>query len=98
MRVNFNGRENIDFLHIYQIFTVDPLSKCRLTYAWKSQGITTDSGPFIEVYGYDKKGLYQAGPMIFRNPGMAARSRLNLTFRRVAGQQLCACDGSQASG
>ena len=64
LRVNFNGRENIDFLHIYQIFTVDPLSKCRLTYAWKSQGITTDRGPFIEVYGYDKKGLYQAGPMI----------------------------------
>ena len=64
LRVNFNGRENIDFQHVYQIFTVDPLSKYHLTYAWKSQGITTDKGPFIEVYGYDKKGLYQAGPMI----------------------------------
>ena len=64
LRVNFSGRENIAFHHVYQIFTAEPQTKYRLTYAWKSQGITTDQGPFIEVYGYDKKGLYEAGPMV----------------------------------
>ncbi len=64
LRVDFSGRENIDFYHLHQIFVADPETKYRLTYAWKSQGITTDQGPFIEVYGFDKEGLYRAGPMI----------------------------------
>jgi hypothetical protein len=64
LRVNFSGRENIAFYHFYQIITADPQAKYHLTYAWKSQGITTDQGPFIEIYGYDKEGLYKAGPMI----------------------------------
>jgi hypothetical protein len=64
LKVNFSGRENIAFHHVYQIITAEPQTRYRLTYAWKSQGITTDQGPFIEVYGYDKEGLYKAGPMI----------------------------------
>jgi hypothetical protein len=64
LRIEFKGRENLAFHHLYQIFTVDPREKYRLTYAWKSRGITTDQGPFMEVYGYDKEGLYRAGPMI----------------------------------
>jgi len=64
LRVNFSGRENIAFHHVYQIITAEPKTKYRLTYAWKSQGITTNQGPFIEVYGFDKEGLYKAGPMI----------------------------------
>jgi tetratricopeptide (TPR) repeat protein len=64
LRITFNGRENISFHHVYQIFTVDQLSKYRLTYAWKSRGISTDQGPFFEISGYDKSGLYKAGPMI----------------------------------
>jgi hypothetical protein len=64
LRVNFSGRENIAFHHVYQIFTAETQTKYRLTYAWKSQGITTDQGPFIEVYGYDKEGLYETGPMV----------------------------------
>jgi hypothetical protein len=64
LRVNFSGRENIAFHHVYQIITAEPQTKYRLTYAWKSQGITTNQGPFIEVYGFDKEGLYKAGPMI----------------------------------
>ena len=69
LRVNFSGRENISFQHVYQIFTTDPESKYRLTYAWKSQGITTDQGPFIEISGYDKEGLYLIGPMINGSQG-----------------------------
>ena len=69
LRITFNGRENISFHHVYQIFKVDPQSKYRLTYAWKSRGITTDQGPFIEIYGYDQNGLYLTGPMITGTQG-----------------------------
>jgi hypothetical protein len=43
---------------------VTALKRLRLSYAWKSQGITTDQGPFIEIVGYDQKGLSQSGPMM----------------------------------
>jgi hypothetical protein len=69
LRVSFSGRENISFQHFYQIFPADPETKYRLTYSWKSQGITTDQGPFIEVFGFDKEGLYKAGPMITGTQG-----------------------------
>jgi len=69
LRITFNGRENISFHHFYQIFKVDPQSKYRLTYAWKSRGLTTDQGPFIEIYGYDQDGLYLTGPMIIGTQG-----------------------------
>jgi hypothetical protein len=69
LRIHFSGRENIAFHHFYQIFTADPMAKYRLTYAWKSQGITTDQGPFIEICGYDKEGLYTAGPKITGTQG-----------------------------
>jgi len=64
LRVNFNGHENISFLNLYQIFTVVPKNRYRLTYSWKSRGITTDQGPFIEIQGYDIEGLNIAGPKI----------------------------------
>ena len=69
LRITFNGRENISFHNVYQIFKVDPQSKYRLRYAWKSRGITTDQGPFIEIYGYDSDGLYLTGPVITGNQG-----------------------------
>lgn len=64
LRITFNGRENISFEHLCQIFTASPQKRYRLTYAWKSRGITTDMGPFVEVFSYDSQGLYKAGPMI----------------------------------
>jgi len=69
LRLFFDGRENIDFHHFYQVFTADPLSSYRLTYAWKSQRITTDQGLFIEILGYDAEGLYTSGPQIIGTHG-----------------------------
>jgi hypothetical protein len=69
LRVTFNGRANISFQHFYQIFAVDPQENYRLTYAWKSRGITTDERPFVEIIGYDTPGLYKAGPMITGSQG-----------------------------
>jgi len=64
LRVSFAGRQNISFQNVYQIVPVIPLKRLRLNYAWKSDGISTDQGPFIEIIGYDQKGLSQSGPMI----------------------------------
>jgi hypothetical protein len=64
LRIWFAGEENIAFHHLYQIVPVVPLESYRLSYRWKSKWITTDQGPFVEVYGYDQKGLHHKGPMI----------------------------------
>jgi hypothetical protein len=64
LRVWFAGEENIAFHHLYQIVPVKPLQPYRLFYRWKSKFITTDQGPFVEIYGYDQKGLHRKGPMI----------------------------------
>jgi tetratricopeptide (TPR) repeat protein len=63
LRISFLGKENLDWRHIYQIVPVTPEKSYQLTYWWKSKSITTDQGPFVEIYGYDVKGLYQKGPM-----------------------------------
>jgi len=69
LKIKFDGQENVSFQHLYQIIAVIPKKKYRLTYDWKSSGITTDEGPFMEIIGYDKQGLYRAGPMITGSNG-----------------------------
>jgi hypothetical protein len=64
LRITFGGEENIAFHHLFQIVAVVPLQSYRLSYDWKSKFITTDQGPFVEIYGYDQKGLYHKGSMI----------------------------------
>jgi len=64
LKINFEGTENISFGHLYQIVPVDPLTPYRLTYGWRSKNITTDQGPFVDIYGYDCNGVYFKGPMI----------------------------------
>jgi len=64
LKIKFEGSENISFGHLYQIVPVDPLTPYRLTYGWRSQNITTDQGPFVDIYGYDCKGVYFKGPMM----------------------------------
>ncbi|MCB2148587.1 MAG: hypothetical protein KQI81_19065 [Deltaproteobacteria bacterium] len=74
LKITFNGHKNISFQHLHQIFEVTPQEKYRLTYAWKSNWITTDEGPFVEVVGYDQQGLYRAGPMITGTQGWQEES------------------------
>ena len=69
LKVSFNGKENINFHHIHQIISVVPKGKYRLTYAWKSQRITSDQGPFFVITSFDVAGLYYAGPMITGTTG-----------------------------
>jgi len=64
LEVSLAGRENISFHQLYQIVPVEPLEHYRLSFAWRSWRITTDQGPFVEIYGYDCKGLYHKSIMI----------------------------------
>lgn len=64
MEVYFPGQKNISFHHLYQIVPVEPNHSYLLTFRWKSSKITTDQGPFVEVYGYDREGFYSKGQMI----------------------------------
>lgn len=64
LEVKFTGRENLRFHHLYQVLPVRPLAPYRLSYRWKADELTTDQGPFVEVYGYDCGGLREAGPMM----------------------------------
>lgn len=69
LRASFFGKENLRWHHIYQIVPVIPEHPYKLTYWWKSKGITTDQGPFVDIYSYDAKGLYQKGPMALGSRG-----------------------------
>jgi hypothetical protein len=74
LKIMFNGRENVSFQHFYQIISVEPHEKYRLTYSWKSRNITSDQGPFIEITSFDRQGLYIKGPMITGTSGWRKES------------------------
>ena len=67
LKITFEGKENISFAHLYQIVPIDQLAPYRLVYNWRSRDISTDQGPFIEIYGYDCKGFYKSGPLMLGN-------------------------------
>lgn len=63
LKVSFDGRANVNFHHLYQIVPVSPGKPHRLRFWWRSLHLTTDQGPFVEVYGYDCRGFHRKGPM-----------------------------------
>ena len=64
LSIAFDGKQNGSFAHLTQIIPVEPGGSYRLTAWWKGDGITTDQGPFLDIYGHDAKGLYVKGPML----------------------------------
>ena len=69
LKIRFEGKENISFGHLYQIVPIEPMTAYRLTYHWRSRDLTTDQGPFVDIYGYDCKGYYANGPMMLGTNG-----------------------------
>jgi hypothetical protein len=67
--IRFEGKENISFSNLYQIVPMEPLTPYRLIFHWRSRDLTTDQGPFIDVYGYDCKGYYANGSMMLGTHG-----------------------------
>ena len=51
IRITFDGKENVDFHHVYQIVLLKPNTDYLLKAYIKTQEVTTKSGLKIEVYG-----------------------------------------------
>jgi hypothetical protein len=49
LMVQFSGKENLDYRQAYQYVKVEPGKNYRLQAFMKTEGITTDSGPRLEV-------------------------------------------------
>jgi tetratricopeptide (TPR) repeat protein len=69
LTIRFEGKENISFAHLYQIVPVDPEVQYVLTYKWRGRDLTTDQGPFVDIYGYGCDGVYAKGPMMLGTHG-----------------------------
>jgi hypothetical protein len=67
--IRFEGKENISFAHLYQIVPIEPMTPYRLTYHWRSRDLTTDQGPFVDIYGYDCKGYFANSSMMLGTHG-----------------------------
>ena len=56
--IQFTGRQNLNYRHVYQYVKVAPKRSYRLQAFMKTDGITTDSGPRLEVRdAYDPSAL-----------------------------------------
>ena len=51
LKIVFNGKENIDFRHVYQFVALKPSSEYVLKTHMKTKGVTTKSGIRIEISG-----------------------------------------------
>jgi hypothetical protein len=61
LRIEFNGRRNLDYGHVYQYVAVQPNTRYRFSGAIRVIGITTDSGPRFQVFdAFDKGKLFQS--------------------------------------
>ena len=59
LKIVFNGKENVDFAHVYQFVPLKPDTEYILTANMKSKGVTTRSGLKIEIVGIGA-ALYKA--------------------------------------
>lgn len=59
LKIVFDGKENVNFYHVYQYLSLKPDTEYLLSAHVKSKGVTTRSGVKIEVVGIGQ-GFYQA--------------------------------------
>ena len=50
LRIEFNGKTNLDYGHVFQYVAVQPNTRYRFSAAIRTKGITTDSGPRFQVF------------------------------------------------
>jgi len=82
LAVIFDGKKNASFHHLSQIVPVEPGVSYRLTAWWKGEGLSTDQGVFLEVYGYDAKGLHVKGLKLI---GTRDWEKVSVEFRAPEG-------------
>ncbi len=83
LRIVFDGKENVDFHHVYQVVPVKPGREYRLRAYLKTKGITTKSGIKIEVSGIGFGFQISSEPLIGDNEWR----EMVLSFRTPAHSQ-----------
>jgi hypothetical protein len=64
LRISFAGDKNTNFKHLSQIVPVQALKDYRISYWWRSENITTDQRPYLEIRSFDGKSSLTKSPMI----------------------------------
>src|SRR4030042_1623585 len=83
LRVVFNGKENVDFGHIYQFISLKPNTEYVLKANMKTKSVTTKSGLKIEISGVGPAFYNASEPFIGDNEW----KELVVTFRTPAQSQ-----------
>jgi hypothetical protein len=50
LRIEFNGKHNLDYEHVFQYVLVQPNTRYRFSASLRANGITTDSGPRFQIF------------------------------------------------
>ena len=83
LKIAFDGKENVNFYHVYQYAPLSPETEYLLKTFVKSEKITTRSGVMIEIIGIGPR-LYSASEPV---TGSNKWKELTLTFKTPAGSQ-----------
>ena len=83
LRIAFDGKENVNFCHVYQYVALRPETEYLLKTVVKSEKITTRSGVKIEIIGI-KPRLYSGSEPIM---GSNEWKELSITFKTPAGSE-----------
>jgi len=67
VKVVFNGKENVDFYHVYQFVSLKPNTEYMLKANIKTQAITTKSGLKIEISGVGPAFYKASDPLVGDN-------------------------------
>jgi hypothetical protein len=59
LRIEFKGKHNLDYEHVFQYVVVQPNTRYRFSGSLRANGITTDSGPRFQIFGaFDMGNLF----------------------------------------
>jgi hypothetical protein len=83
LKIVFDGKENVNFQHVYQYLSLKPDTKYLLSAHVKSKGVTTRSGVKLEVVGIGQ-GFYQASDLL---TGDNEWKELTIAFKTPAQSQ-----------
>ena len=83
LKIAFDGKENVDFRHVYQFVAWKPDTEYLLRAHMKTEAVTTKSGPKIEVYGIGP-AFYGASESLIRDNDW---KELRVAFRTPAQSQ-----------
>jgi len=86
LRVEFSGKRNLDYEHVFQYVAVRPNTRYRFSGAMRVSGITTDSGPRFQVFdAFDMQKLFLSTENMVGTSGWSSQQ---LEFKTKADTRL----------